>query len=360
MPEFERRPTRGVILQPVDEPARFTEMVNEIESLGYANLWCTDSSLHARSAYAYLTMAALSTTRLRIGTAVTNPLSRHPAVTAVAAATVDEISSGRFILGIGAGDRPLLALGLTPSRLGKLERAVEDIRRLWSGETVDDDGPEFSLHEAHLRIPARSDLPVYLSASGPKTLALAGRVADGVLILTGLFGAAAKWAVSCVRRGADAAGRVGPDRPHIAVCAYGAIDDERPDDALAAASTIATWFPQTAPVVCELAGLDPAVVQRVREAYQGGEFQEAAAVTRLLPDQFRRAGCPGRWAGIGGAPDQNCHRRRCRFSGAVSPRPAAHGDGARLRRRLGRRPRRHPLNLERSRVLAIYFIFGPV
>ena len=207
MPEPEG-PTRGVILQPVDEPGRFTDMVDEIESLGFANLWCTDSSLHARSAYAYLTMAALSTTRLRIGTAVTNPLSRHPAVTAVAAATVDEISGGRFILGIGAGDRPLLALGLTPSRLGDLGAAVEDIRRLWRGETVDADGAGFAFRNAHLRIPARPDLPVYLSASGPKTLALAGGMADGVLILTGLFGAAAEWAVSCVRRGADDGGRI--------------------------------------------------------------------------------------------------------------------------------------------------------
>ena len=82
------------------------------------------------------------------------------------------------------------------------------------------------------------------------------------------------------------AGGSGADRPHIAVCAYGAIDDERPADALAAAGTIATWFPQTAPVVCELAGLDPTVVQRVRSAYQAGEFQEAAAVARLLPHQF--------------------------------------------------------------------------
>ncbi len=286
MIDQEPRPTRGVILQPVDEPARFTEMVQEIETLGYTNLWCTDSSLHARSAYAYLTIAALSTDRLQLGTAVTNPLSRHPAVTAVAAATVDEVSGGRFVLGIGAGDRPLLALGLEPSRLGHLERAVTDIRRLWRGETVDDAGPGFSFHEAHLRVPARPNLPVYLAASGPRTLALAGAMADGVLVLTGLFDEAVEWAVSCIRGGADAAGRNGSERPHIAVCAYGAIDDEHPKDALAAASTIATWFPQTAPMVCDLAGLDPAVVEAVRASYAADEFQEGDAVARLLPDSF--------------------------------------------------------------------------
>ena len=82
-------PTRGVILQPVDEPAVFGAMAEEIEALGYSDLWCTDSSLHARNAYAYLTLAATRTVRLGLGTAVTNPLTRHPAITAVAATTVD-------------------------------------------------------------------------------------------------------------------------------------------------------------------------------------------------------------------------------------------------------------------------------
>ena len=110
-------PTRGVILQPVDEPAVFGAMAEEIEALGYSDLWCTDSSLHARNAYAYLTLAATRTVRLGLGTAVTNPLTRHPAITAVAATTVDEISGGRFTLGIGVGDRPLLALGYAPGTL---------------------------------------------------------------------------------------------------------------------------------------------------------------------------------------------------------------------------------------------------
>src|ERR1700691_5724065 len=108
-----RSATRGVIFQPVDPPAVFIEMTEEVESLGYSNLWCTDSSLHARNTYAYLTLAATATSALQLGTAVTNPLTRHPAITAVAAATVDEISGGRSIRGIGTGDRPLLALGFS-------------------------------------------------------------------------------------------------------------------------------------------------------------------------------------------------------------------------------------------------------
>jgi 5,10-methylenetetrahydromethanopterin reductase len=259
-------------------------MVEAIDTLGYTNLWLTDSSLHARNSYAYLTLAALTSQRLQLGTAVTNPVTRHPAITAVAAATVDEISEGRMILGIGAGDRPLLALGHKPARLATVRAAIEAIRALWTGDDVTMDARGFSLHEAHLRFGARPDIPIYISASGPKTLELAGEVADGVILLVGLFPEALSWALEHVDRGAERAGRA---RPHVAVFAYGAIDDDT-SAALGAARSIAAWFPQTAPVICELAGVDPSLIEKVRERYQGGEFQEAEAAAELLPDDFVR------------------------------------------------------------------------
>ena len=292
-------PRAGVVLQGVDTPGVFGGMVEEIESLGFDHLWLTDSSLHARNCYAYLTLAAARSSRLLIGTAVTNPATRHPAITAAAAATVDEISDGRMVLGIGAGDRPLLALGLRPSRLATVETAIAGIRALWRGETVDLNAEnlsaehlstgdlgrgEFSLSGAHLRFPARADLPVFISASGPKTLDLAGRVADGVILLVGLFPEALDWAISRVSRAADAAGR---PRPHIAVFAYGAVAEDEAA-ALEEARTIAAWFPQTAPYICALAGLPSELVDAVRAGYAGGEFQEAAAAARGLPDDFVR------------------------------------------------------------------------
>ncbi len=279
-------PGMGVTLQPVDDPATFTAMVEEIESLGYDNLWLTDSSLHARNCYAYLTLASRHSTRLGLGTAVTNPLTRHPAITASALATIDEISGGRAILGIGAGDRPLLALGLRPSPLADLEAAIDAVRALWRGGEVDAAAGSFSLHEAHLRFPTRAGIPVYVAASGPRTLELTGRVAEGVILLVGLFPEAIAWAVGHLERGMDAAAEP-RTRPHVAVFAYGAIDDDR-ESALASARSIAAWFPQTAPVVCELAGLDEALADEVRRAYGGGEFQEAAQAAALLPDDFVR------------------------------------------------------------------------
>jgi 5,10-methylenetetrahydromethanopterin reductase len=165
-----------------------------------------------------------------------------------------------------------------------VESAIDGIRRLWRGDTVDARTDEFTMSGAHLRFPARADIPVFISASGPRTLELAGRIADGVILLVGLFPEALAWSLEHIDRGASNAGR---ERPHVAVFAYGSIDDDE-DRALESARSIAAWFPQTAPVICELAGLTPSLIEQVRAAYAGGEFQEAAAAARLLPDEFVR------------------------------------------------------------------------
>jgi 5,10-methylenetetrahydromethanopterin reductase len=275
----------GVVLQGAYPPPEFISMVERIDELGFSHLWLTDSSLHARNSYAYLTLAATRSQRLLLGTAVTNPVTRHPAVTGVAAATVDEISEGRMILGIGAGDRPLLALGMRPAKLATLRASIEAIRALWAGTDVSVEDPGFVLDHAHMRFGARPDIPIYISASGPKTLELAGEVADGVILLVGLFPEALAWALDHVDRGAARAGR---PRPHIAVFAYGAIDDDR-EAAIGSARSIAAWFPQTAPAICELWGLPADLVDSVRARYAGGEFQEADQAADLLPDAFIRS-----------------------------------------------------------------------
>ncbi|WP_432989732.1 LLM class flavin-dependent oxidoreductase [Dactylosporangium sp. CA-233914] len=273
----------GVALQPVDAPSTFESMVEEIEGGGYDELWLTDSSLHARYVYAYLTLAARHSRRLRLGTAVTNPITRHPAITATAILTIDEISNGRAVLGIGAGDRPLLALGSKPAPLKQLEAGIDAVRRLWSGETVTMQAPGFVLDDAHLRDHGGSKIPIYMSASGPKTLELAGRIADGVILLAGLHPEGVQWAIDHIDRGVEKAHRAA--RPKVTVFAYGAVDDDE-DKALAAGRTIAAWFPQTTPVYCEMAGLSSELVKQVRDLYAGGEFQEAEQAARLLPDDF--------------------------------------------------------------------------
>lgn len=275
---------KGVVLQGVDPPAQLVEYAKRFEQLGFDNLWMTDSSLHARDPYQLLTLAASATTRIKLGTAVTNPVTRHPALTAIAAATLDEASDGRSILGIGAGDRPLVALGLKPARLAVLEESIDAIRALHRGEHLDLETETFSFHDAHMRFPSRGDIPVYISASGPKTLQLSGRIADGVILLCGLDPSVVRWAIEQVDIGAAIAKR---DRPQIAVFAYGIIDEDE-DAAVAGARSIAAWFPQTSPHYCDLVGLDPEIRDAVRARYVGGEFQEADEAASLLPVDFVR------------------------------------------------------------------------
>lgn len=277
-------PRSGVVLQPVDAPEEFRRMARRVEEAGYDHLWLTDSSLHARDVYVYLALAVAETGRVRLGTAVTNPLTRHPGVTAVSAATVDELSGGRMVVGIGAGDRPVEAFGLRPAPVARVEAAIGAIRDLLAGKTLDGGSAGVDFRDAHLRVPPRPGVEIFLSASGPRMLDLAGATADGVILLVGLFEEGLRYAIERVEAGARRAGR---PRPHLAVFAYGAVDEDE-DRALAAARPIAAWFPQTAPVYAELAGLDPGLAQRVRQHYRGGEFQEAAGAAALLPPEFVR------------------------------------------------------------------------
>jgi 5,10-methylenetetrahydromethanopterin reductase len=127
----------GVTLQGVDSPREFGALAAWIEELGYDDLWLTDSSLHAGEVYVYLTLALQATSRLRVGTAVTNPLTRHPAITANAFATLQALAPGRVVCGIGVGDRPLSEIGLKVAKVSTLTTAVGVLRRLWRGKPLD-------------------------------------------------------------------------------------------------------------------------------------------------------------------------------------------------------------------------------
>ena len=111
---------------------------------------------------------------------------------------------------------------------------------------------------------------------------MAGRAADGVILLAGLFGASVDYALRHIKRGADAASR---QIPPVAAFMYGSIRDDR-QQAIEEARSISAWFAQTAPAYCQFAGMPPDLVQRVRDAYRGGEFQEAARAARLIPDEM--------------------------------------------------------------------------
>ena len=191
----------GVLVQAVDLPADFVGLAQRAEQLGFDYLWVADSSLHGRDVYSYLTLAALHTTRIQLGTGVTHPLTRHPAINVNSIATIHEISGGRAVLGIGAGDRPGLELGLEPAKRQSIEEMVTLSRRMLAGETVTFQGATFDTNEAHLIHPPRSMLPIHIAASGPRTLRLAGALADGVLMQVGVHPTCVSYAIERVAEG---------------------------------------------------------------------------------------------------------------------------------------------------------------
>lgn len=168
--------TFGGLFGSTQEISRFSL---EAERLGYESLWCSDSPLIYRDPYVSLSVAASSTTKIRIGALTTNVITRHPSVTAGAVSTLNELSSGRCILAVSAGYTSVVTVGLHPATLNQLTEGVIRIRKLLDGETVD-----FDSTPARIRyLDGPSKVPIYLvSTSGKKTARIAGRLGDGVIL----------------------------------------------------------------------------------------------------------------------------------------------------------------------------------
>jgi alkanesulfonate monooxygenase SsuD/methylene tetrahydromethanopterin reductase-like flavin-dependent oxidoreductase (luciferase family) len=172
----------GVLTLAAYPQRRLMEYARRAEELGFGCFWYADERLYHET-YVGLTACALATTRIRLGPAVTDPYSRHPALTAMAISSLDEISDGRAILGLGAGSMGFEQLGLRLHRpAATLRDAIKVIRRLWAGEHVSYEGEQFVLREANMELPTRPGIPIYLAADGPRTLRVAGELADAVVV----------------------------------------------------------------------------------------------------------------------------------------------------------------------------------
>jgi probable F420-dependent oxidoreductase len=191
----------GFTLKPDHSIERTLALTRQAEAAGFDYGWLFDSHVLWREPYPLLTLMAGATTRLRLGTCVTNPATREPSVTASALATLDEISGGRMDLGIGRGDSARRVLGKPPTTLVALEEAVGVIRDLVEGRSVEYEGTELMLPWT-----GSWKLPVWIAGYGPQALKMTGRIADGVILQLADPDLVA-WFVSQVRAAAVAAGR---------------------------------------------------------------------------------------------------------------------------------------------------------
>ncbi|HWF73163.1 MAG TPA: TIGR03842 family LLM class F420-dependent oxidoreductase [Solirubrobacteraceae bacterium] len=162
-----------------DPPSRrFVELVHMAEEAGFTHAWTYDSHILWQDGYAFLTVAATATSAIKLGHCVTNPGIREPTVTASAYATLQDISDGRMVMGIGRGDSSRRVVGLKPVPVAEFERSLEMIKELMNGRPVHWNGVDLELTWAQ----DNDEIPMYVAGYGPRALAVAGRVGDGVII----------------------------------------------------------------------------------------------------------------------------------------------------------------------------------
>jgi 5,10-methylenetetrahydromethanopterin reductase len=191
----------GVNFMPTESPPHVVRWARLVEDLGYDILGISDSPSICRDVDMTLALCAVNTERIRLGPRVITPVTRHPAVAACAAATLDDLAPGRTLVGIGSGDSAAYNLGVRPASLAQLREYAETVRGLLArgGATYQGKTAIFSWKRAHV--------PIYVAASGPKTLHLAGQIADGVVIRTGIVPEIVRDSIARVRAGAREAGR---------------------------------------------------------------------------------------------------------------------------------------------------------
>lgn len=221
----------GITLKLDMPPSRCVALTRQAEAAGFTYGWVFDSHVLWQECYPLLTLMATNTERMKLGTCVTNPAVRDATVTASALATLNRISNGRMVLGIGRGDSSRRVLGKKPTTLADLEEAALKIKTLVGGGEVTHD-------EQTVRFPwADATTPeVWLAAYGPKALHLTGRIADGV-ILQFADPALIKWCMSFVHEGARAAGRDPSEIKVMAAAPVWVSDD------LETARERVRWFP---------------------------------------------------------------------------------------------------------------------
>jgi 5,10-methylenetetrahydromethanopterin reductase len=271
--------------RPIDDVAALAQRA---EQLGFAGIWVADSQSIFRDAFAALTLCATRTRRLTLATGVTNPVTRHPATLACSLATLDELSGGRAVLGIGVGESSVETLSLKPARLARLEQAAIALRGLLAGEDVEWDG-------ARIRMTwSARPIPIVFASSGPRSLETAGRVADGVLFQAGASTGMVSYALDHIARGA--AGRAVKRYMRLA-CSVG-------HDRAAARAAVAGYAAAAAGTIFRSAPtelLDPLLVADIRALKERYDYYEHASssaghaelVTDRILDAVAIAGTPG-------------------------------------------------------------------
>lgn len=269
----------------VDVPmSAFAARAKLVERLGFDRLWVPDERL-LRNVYVSLATAAASTSSIGLGTAVTNPYTRNPAITAAAIATIDELSGGRTVLGLGAGGG-LNHYGVTrDSPAGHLADTIRIVRALTSGETVSYAGRFHELVDTQLDFPPQRPVPIHVAARGPAILRVAGRLADGVIIGGFASPAGLRWALAAADDGLRAAGR-SLDELHRTAWVFISLSERRDAARTAVGKMVLAAMVSSGPTLEEIGVTLPQEVRTHLDTTGWAFPAEADTISELLTDDI--------------------------------------------------------------------------
>ena len=292
-----------VLYHGIDGGAELARYARLAEHAGYESLWVTERYFHEEicSLLGYL---GATTDRLKLGVGVANPYTRNPALLAMASATLDRLTGGRFVLGLGRSERAVvqdkmgIPYGDAPAAM---RGCVSLVRRLLAGERVSETAGPFRLSGAKLATtPVQSRLPIYLAAIGRKGLRLAGAIADGVLLNAYVPPAYVRYAVAEIRTAAQEAGR-DPDAIDIA-CMLVMRPTDDPQALMPGLKKRLVRLLDEAyvgEILLDKGGFDPSILGPLRASYAG---DGGTAAVELIGDDMVEA-----FYLLG--PDDACRRR---------------------------------------------------
>ena len=223
----------GVTVLPDPPYQRFVELLQLAERHGFEYGWTYDSHVLWQESMPTLALAAKATETIKLGHMVTNPGTREPTVVASAYATLQDISDGRMIMGIGRGDSARRYIGQKPVPVGRFEETLAMIKPFMNGETVRWNDTEIALGWARRDLP---EIEMHVAGYGPRVLGIAGRLGDGVIIQLA-DPDIIRWTMGTAREAAEEAGR-DPDALKCIVCAPSHIGED-----IAFARDQVRWFP---------------------------------------------------------------------------------------------------------------------
>lgn len=272
-------------LQPAGISNDITDLTVLAQDLGFDRVWIIETN--DRDAFAVATEMALVAERIEIGTNIVSVFTRTPTLLAMGAFTLDEISGGRFVLGIGPGGTEIVRDGHGvgfEKPLTRVKESIDVIRGLIGGERLSYQGTQFTIEGGfRLRAGARNPgLPIYISALNPKMLQLAGEVADGVI----LSHAPAEAAAAIREQVGHGAERAGRDRDQVEICINLPVGVEDPEGIVSLRKAVA-WH-LAAPTYDWLISHTPYPdrVAQIRSLWWSGEPEDRASAAALVDDDM--------------------------------------------------------------------------